>query len=80
VYRLGPTADRTTFRYRNGAALVGKELTLEAEEIGGERVLKCRFKVTDKPPGRAVDDAKEKSETPGRKTFQDSLSKPTDKA
>ncbi len=51
VYRLGPTIDRKVYRYPNGAELVGKELTLEAEEIGGERVLKYRFVATkDKPP------------------------------
>jgi hypothetical protein len=54
VYRLGPTIDRKVYRYPNGAELVGKELTLEAEEIGGERVLKFRFVATkDKPPEKA---------------------------
>jgi hypothetical protein len=51
VYRLGPTIDRKVYRYPDGAELVGRELTLEAEEIGGERVLKYRFVATkDKPP------------------------------
>jgi hypothetical protein len=51
VYRLGSTPDRKVYRYPGGAALVGKELTLEAEEIGGERVLKYRFLATkDKAP------------------------------
>jgi hypothetical protein len=49
VYRLGATPDRTTYRYRNGNELVGKELTFEAEEINGERVLKHRFLVVDEP-------------------------------
>jgi hypothetical protein len=52
VYRLGATPEQTNYRFRNGASLLGKELTLEAEEIGGERVLKCRFVATDIPnPG-----------------------------
>ena len=51
VYRLGPTPDRKVYRYPNGAELVGKELTLEAEEIGGERVLKYRFLVTAETTG-----------------------------
>lgn len=49
VYRLGSTPDRTTYRYRNGNELLGKELTFEAEEINGERVLKHRFRVVDQP-------------------------------
>lgn len=52
VYRLGATPDRTVYRYRNGAKLLDKALTLEAEEISGERVLKCRFVVQDEPPTR----------------------------
>ncbi|MGD9635334.1 MAG: hypothetical protein AB7G28_01035 [Pirellulales bacterium] len=78
VYRLGATPDRTTYRFRNGATLVGKELTLEAEEIGGERVLKCRFMVADKPP-EAPQKPDAKAEPPGRKTFQDALSEPQDR-
>lgn len=50
VYRLGSTPDRTVYRYPNGAELVGKELLLEAEEIGGERVLKYRFIATEQVP------------------------------
>jgi hypothetical protein len=50
VYRLGPTPDRTVYRYPNGTELIGKELMLEAEEIGGERVLKYRFPVIDEQP------------------------------
>jgi hypothetical protein len=49
VYRLGSTPDRTVYRFPNGAALVGQELRLEAEETGGLRVLKYRFIVTDEP-------------------------------
>lgn len=79
VYRLGATPDRTTYRYRNGASLVGKELTLEAEEIGGERVLKCRFMVTDKPPA-ALPKPDATADPPGRKTFQDALSQSQDRA
>jgi len=65
VYRLGPTIDRKVYRYPDGAELVGRELTLEAEEIGGERVLKYRFVATkDKPPEEPpvpVDESKPKS-------------------
>ena len=44
VYRLGATPDRKVYRYPNGAELVGKELMLEAEEIGGERVLEVSLR------------------------------------
>jgi hypothetical protein len=71
VYRLGATPDRTTYRYHNGAALVGKELTLEAEEIGGERVLKCRFMVTDEPPPKESATSDEKQKSGGPQTNQD---------
>jgi hypothetical protein len=47
VYRLGATPDRKVYRYPGGAELVGKTLLLEAEEIGGLRVLKYSFVVTD---------------------------------
>jgi hypothetical protein len=80
VYRLSATPDHKTFRYRNGASLVGKELTLEAEEIGGERVLKCRFKVTDDPPAPHNQKPKAKSQPAGRKMFQDALSEPQNRA
>jgi hypothetical protein len=49
VYRLGPTPDRTVYRFPDGESLLGKELLLEAEEIGGLRVLKYRFTVKDEP-------------------------------
>lgn len=78
VYRLGATPDRTTYRYRNGASLVGKELTLEAEEIGGERVLKCRFVASDTPPESPALTPSAKSEPAGPRTFQDALVKPPD--
>ena len=71
VYRLGATPDRTVYRYHNGKALFGKELTLEAEEIGGERVLKCRFLATDEPPHER--DQRKPAEKPAptdRQTFQ----------
>jgi hypothetical protein len=80
VYRLGATPDRTVYRYRNGAMLLGKELTLEAEEIGGERVLKCRFLVTDDPE---VDDAAKPDAQPvpgSRETFQALPAKTPDSA
>jgi hypothetical protein len=47
VYRLGATPDRKVYRYPGGADLVGKTLLLEAEEIGGLRVLKYSFVATD---------------------------------
>jgi hypothetical protein len=50
VYRLGSTPDRTIYRFPDGQELVGQEMRLEAEEIGGLRVLKYRFTVTDDPP------------------------------
>jgi len=80
VYRLGSTPDRKMYRYRHGASLVGKELTLEAEEIGGERVLKCRFVVTDKPPAPALKKPSATAEPAGRKTFEDALSRSHDSA
>jgi hypothetical protein len=65
VYRLGPTIDRKVYRYPNGAELVGKELTLEAEEIGGERVLKYRFVATkDKPPEKTQEPEDESKPKP----------------
>lgn len=76
VYRLGSSPDHKTYRYRNGASLIGKELTLEAEEIGGERVLKCRFKATDSPPAALDKKPKAKTAPAGRKMFQDALSDP----
>jgi hypothetical protein len=50
VYRLGPTPDRKVYRFPNGAALIGQQLLLEAEEIGGQRVFKFLFVVKDEPP------------------------------
>jgi hypothetical protein len=47
VYRLGATPDRKVYRYPGGASLIGKTLLLEAEEIGGLRVLKYSFVATD---------------------------------
>jgi hypothetical protein len=47
VYRLGTTPDRKVYRYPGGADLLGKTLLLEAEEIGGLRVLKFSFVATD---------------------------------
>jgi hypothetical protein len=65
VYRLGPTIDRKVYRYPDGAELVGKELTLEAEEIGGERVLKYRFVATkDKPPEKTPESTEESNSKP----------------
>ena len=52
---MGAKPDHTVYRYHNGAALLGKELTLEAEEIGGERVLKCRFLATNEPPPKETE-------------------------
>jgi hypothetical protein len=71
VYRLGSTADRTVYRYHNGKALLGKELTLEAEEIGGERVLKCRFVVVDETPTEATNAPAEKQQAVDRETLHD---------
>jgi hypothetical protein len=71
VYRLGATPDRTVYRYHSGKALLGKELTLEAEEIGGERVLKCRFKVTDDPNAEETTTPDTKQRPNERQTFQD---------
>jgi hypothetical protein len=71
VYRLGATPDRTVYRYRNGATLIGKELTMEAEEIGGERVLKCRFRVTDQPPVEEATAPDGKPKSADQQTLQD---------
>jgi hypothetical protein len=88
VYRLGATPDVTTYRFRDGAILIGKELTLEAEEINGERVLKCRYLVTDSAsstapptvPANSTEKPNAEAKPPGRKTFQDSLAQPPDQA
>lgn len=72
VYRLGATPDRTIYRYRSGKELLGKELTLEAEEIGGERVLKHRFIVVDQPQSKEPTTPPVKPATTDHQTFQKS--------
>ena len=62
VYRLGRTPDRKVYRYPDGAALVGKTLLLEAEEIGGLRVFKYSFVAADT---KEADDPKA-NQTPKR--------------
>lgn len=83
VYRLGETPDRTVYRYANGAELIGKELMLEAEEIGGERVLKYRFLVTDQPTTpmpTSPATAPNKPTVNDRQTLHDVQSAPADSA
>ncbi len=46
VYRLGSELDRKTYRYPNGASLVGQTLLLEIEEVNGLRVFRYRFVAT----------------------------------
>lgn len=43
VVNLGPGCDVRTYRLPGGAELIGKTLWLQAEEIGGGRVLNYRF-------------------------------------
>ena len=43
VYRLGASADIKIYRYPNGRDLIGKELWLHAEEVGGSRVINHRI-------------------------------------
>ena len=43
VYRLGGSADIKIYRYAQGRELIGKELWLHAEEVGGSRVINHRF-------------------------------------
>jgi hypothetical protein len=43
VFRLGRGQDIKRYRYANGSELVGKELWLRAEELGGQRILNYRF-------------------------------------
>jgi hypothetical protein len=43
VYRLGKNVDRRVYRLPDGEELVGKEMTLELEELNGQRNLKYRF-------------------------------------
>ncbi len=43
VFRLGSTPDVKTFAYRNGKELVGQEIWLRAEELGGTRILNHRI-------------------------------------
>jgi hypothetical protein len=66
VYRLGPTPDRKVYRYPRGSELVGKELTLEAEEIGGERVLKFRFIATAEKPVENAAKPEDKTDPQGK--------------
>ncbi len=43
VFRLEDRHDMKTYRYPNGTDLIGTELWLRAEELGGSRVLNYRF-------------------------------------
>jgi hypothetical protein len=43
VFRLGNSYDTKTYTYQNGLDLIGKELWLRAEELGGDRVLNHRI-------------------------------------
>ena len=43
VFRLGNSYDTKTYTYQNGLDLIGKELWLRAEELGGNRVLNHRI-------------------------------------
>ena len=43
VFRLGNTYDTKTYTYQNGRDLIGTELRLSAEELGGVRVLNHRI-------------------------------------
>lgn len=45
VFRLGDSPDSKTYRYPDGAQLIGAELWLRAEEVNGVRVLNHRFVV-----------------------------------
>jgi hypothetical protein len=45
VFRLGISTDTKTYRYPDGAQLLGAELWLRAEEVNGVRVLNHRFVV-----------------------------------
>jgi hypothetical protein len=45
VFRLGNRQDIKTYVYQNGQELMGQELWLRAEELGGTRVLNHRVKV-----------------------------------
>ena len=43
VIRLGQSTETKTYRFPNGAELVGKTLMLRCEEIGGQRILNQHF-------------------------------------
>jgi hypothetical protein len=43
VFRLGANPDNKTYRYPDGAQLIGAELWLRAEEVNGSRVVNHRF-------------------------------------
>ena len=45
VFRLGSRHDIKTYVYQNGRDLVGQELWLRAEELGGTRVLNHRITI-----------------------------------
>ena len=47
VFRLGNKHDVKTYVYQNGKDLIGQELWLRAEELGGTRVLNHRIKIGD---------------------------------
>jgi hypothetical protein len=53
IYRLGKEVARKTYRFPNGADLVGKEMLLEIEELNGPRELRYRFIATEKAPESA---------------------------
>ena len=45
VFRLGNTHDVKTYAYQNGKELIGQELWLRAEELGGTRILNHRITI-----------------------------------
>jgi hypothetical protein len=54
IYQLsGKTPDRKVYRFPNGAELLGQQMSLEIEELNGDRIFQYRFEVTNSPP---VDD------------------------
>jgi hypothetical protein len=45
VFRLGASPDTKTYRYPNGAELIGAEMWLQIEEVNGSRAINHRFTV-----------------------------------
>jgi hypothetical protein len=71
VYRLSKNIDRKVYRLPDGEELLGKEMTLELEELNGQRNLKYRFIPTADVTGSA-----QASTTPSTTNAESAAGKP----